>query len=249
MKYYNLDMVVRGQLFNKQYPIHWYAQFLKAGIDAIRELNLFHHGVVNTKLIKVDPATNSAKLPCDYVDYVRIGVANGPYNKPLVRNPNFNALNRYNSEGKKIMYDDVEQSTDTGWSSQWYESYLNDYGERLGRWFNHDKNTDTFEVIRERGEVQLHPSIATSHLVLEYISDGIDCDAATRVLPYHLKFIETYIDWQMKLHGRHYNLSERAEAKDLMERELRKVRAIADPLTMEDVMRIVRRSFTGTYKN
>jgi hypothetical protein len=249
MKYYNLDMVVRGALFNKQYPIHFYAQFLKFGIDAIRDLSLFHNGVVNTKLIPVDKANNTAKLPCDYVDYIRVGVPNGPYNRPLVRNPNYSSLYRFNDQGEKVMYSSPESETTAGWNTQWHEAYLNDYGERLGRWFNYDKNTDTYEIMKERGDIQFHPSLVLDNIVLEYISDGIDADAATRVNPYHIKYIEAYIDDRMKAHGRHYSLAERAEARDLVERELRKVRAVSEPLTIEDVRRSVRRSFTGTYEN
>lgn len=249
MKYYNLDMVVRGWLFNRQYPIHWYAQALKYAIDCLTDLHIYHDArIVNTKLLPVRD-DNSAELPCDYVQFIRVGLPNGQYNRPLTTNNNMSSLVFGDESGKRVKPNNVDTGLPTSWNHQMYESYINEYGERLGRWFNHDDNTSTYKIVLERGEIIIHPKFNTRHIVLEYISDGIDADAATRVWPGHMQYIYAYISWRLKEESRQYSDQERERAKAQLATELRKVRAQSEALTIEDVRGIIRRSFTGTYRN
>jgi hypothetical protein len=248
MKFYNLDMVVRSMLLDKRYSLHWYVDFLAYAIDCVRDINLFHSGAVNSKLLKVSQSL-TVDLPCDYVDYIRVGMVNGAYVKPLVRGNTLNRIPNYGADGKEIKYDDIRDIYLGTWTTMWYENYMNDYGERVGRMFNYDYNGDTFEVVKERNVIQLNPEIGNvANIVLDYISDGLDSDAATKVDPYHIKYIKSYIDWQHKLHSRQYSLGERQEAKNICEMELRKIRAVSDPMTIEDVKRSFRRNHTATYK-
>ena len=249
MKMYNLDMVIRSMLMEKRYPIHWYVDFLAYSIDAIRDLNLFHDGVVNSKMLTVSDSL-TVELPCDYVDYVRVGLANGAYVKPLVNGRTMNNLATYNGDGKEVKPDAVENDYVGSYNAgMWYTNYMNEYGERTGRMFNYDYNGDSFKVVKDRNVIVLNPMLdGTKHIVLDYISDGIDSDAATMVNPYHTEYIKARIDYKHKYHNRQYNMGEREEAKREMEKELRKVRAVADPLTIEDVKRMFRRGHKGTYK-
>jgi hypothetical protein len=248
MKFYNLDMVVRSTLMDKRYTIHWYVDFLAYALDCVRDLNLFHDGVVNSKMIKVSPSL-TAELPCDYVDYIRVGVAAGTYVKPLVRGITMNRIPDYDSQGKEVKKEVVETEYVGSFNGAWYTNYMNEYGERIGRMFNYDFNGDSFQIVKERNVIALNPQLAgVEYIVLDYISDGIDSDAATHVNPYHIAYIKAYIDERHKFHNRQYSLSEREEARREKEKELRKVRAASDPLTIEDVKRMFRRNHTGTYK-
>jgi len=57
-----------------------YIRFLKWAVDGYRKMNL--HGLmptIKTIELEIDQATNSANIPNDYIDYLKIGVCRGGY--------------------------------------------------------------------------------------------------------------------------------------------------------------------------
>ena len=73
-----LDSIVRQIILEDSLMPHDYIKLLSFGLTCLSELELDSIGKVNTVILKPDEFSQ-APLPCDYVDWVRIGQPNGEY--------------------------------------------------------------------------------------------------------------------------------------------------------------------------
>jgi hypothetical protein len=246
MKLYTLDNLVRSALADKSYPMHWYLQFLKYGIDGFRMLNF--DVLRNVKSVRLP--VNSYKavtMPCDFVDYIRIGDEVGQYITPWGEKESFNRLNKFDANGNKVAYGDIEATNGllpADWEGFWYTNYTNDKGEHLGRIFNNFSSfRNSFEVLRERNEIQLDTSYTGTEITMDYLTDGVSADSTTAIHPYAHDCIVAYIFWKMKEHSRAYNLSERAVAKEEFYNQLRVLKGRMNNIDVN----MIRRSLAGGY--
>ena len=253
MKLYTLDSVVRSALADRQYPMHWYLQFLSYGVDVLRELNM--DVMQDIKSVRL-PINNykAAYLPKDYVDYIRVGNETGQYLNPWgEKRDSFNRLNKFDSSGNKISYGDIEAQNGilpNNWEGFWYTNYVNDKGEHLGRIFNNFNGfRDSFAIIRERSEIQLDMSYTGKEIVMDYISDGLSADASNNIHPYAVATIKAYIMWRMKENSRAYGLAERRDAKDEYGNQYRILRARMNSIDVIDIRRSLAKGYGPTIKN
>lgn len=240
MRWTSIDHIVRSVLNQKNYTIHWYWQYLKYAADCYRELHFDALRVIQTVKLPVN-AHKAIPLPCDYVDWVKVGIPLGQQVRPLVQTRGINRLNNYNDAGEITTYTGV-QDDDGVWNYTGYWDVIeNDYGENLGRDFGYKNSnmSDSFIELRERGEIQLSERITSEYVILEYISDGTGLtDAATRVDPLAQVAIETYIKWQATQHRDDINSRE----ANTHWAAVRKLKARKNPLRTEDIKRILSRS-------
>ena len=214
--------------------MHWYLECMNHAKDCLRELTFDHLKNVNTELIQIK--SNTAELPCDYVDWIKIGIRSGQYIKPLLQYDKFSRVeNATSGLGESL----------GGWEIPW--TNVSQDGEHLGRLYGlgAGREKDVFKVIKERGIIQLSEKLEEDYIVLEYISDGQTSTAATQVDPYAQSTIETYIDWKIT------NFSKGGEKQiKKMEHEqaLRKLVARMNPYTVEDIKRIFKRSYRSSIK-
>lgn len=253
MKLYTLDKIVRSALMDRNYSMHWYLQFLQYGIDALRTLNF--DVLQNIKSIRL-PINSymAATLPCDFVDYVRVGDEMGQYISPWgEKRDSFNRLNNFNSYGDKIAYGDIEAANGllpSDWDGSWYTNNVNDKGENLGRIFNNIPSfKDSFVILKERNEIQLDTSYGGSEIVLDYITDGVSSDASTSIHPYAIDCIKAFIFWKMKDHSRSYNLGERQISKDEFYNQLRLLRSRMNSIDTNDIIRSLAKYYGPTIRN
>ena len=253
MTLYTLDNVVRGALAEKGYSMHWYLQYLTYGVDALRELNF--DVLQNVKSVRLPiNSYKAATLPNDFVDYVRVGNELGEYIYPWgEKRDSYNRLNKFDSQGNKVPYGDIEAQNGilpNNWEGFWYTNYINDKGEHLGRIFNNRPGfRESFVILRERNEIQLDISSVGKEIVMDYISDGTSLDASNSIHPYALATIKAYIFWKHKEHNRHYNLSERQVAKDEYYNQLRILRARMNTIDVLDIRRSLQAAYGPTIKN
>jgi hypothetical protein len=252
MKVYTLDKLVRGVLASRNYPMHWYLQFLHYGVQALREMNF--DVLQNVKSVRLPiNSYKAATLPIDFVDAIRVGNELGQYVLAWAEKEGFNRLNNFDAQGNKIPYGDIEAANGilpNNWEGFWYTNYINDKGEHLGRIFNNKPSfRNSFQILRERNEIQLDVSYAGQFITMDYITDGISVDASNNVHPYAAASIEAYIIWKMKEHGRQYNISERQIAKDEFYNQLRILRARINAIDTIDIQRSLSRNYGPTIKN
>lgn len=253
MTLYTLDNIVRGALADKQYPMHWYIQFLTYGVDALRELNL--DVLQNVKSVRIPINSYRAGfLPNDYVEYVRVGTEFGQYIMPWgEKRDSFNRLNKFDAQGNKINYGDIEAENGilpNNWEGFWYTNYVNDKGEHTGRIFNNrPAYRESFTILRERNEIQLDASYDGTEIVMDYISDGTSLDASNNIHPYAVAAIKAYIFWKQKEHGRQYGIGERRDAEDKYYNQLRILRARMNNISIQDIRRSLSSAYGPTIKN
>ncbi len=245
MRWTTLDKIVCSLLLRRGYPVHFYFQFMKLASDCIRELNFSTLAIINTKKLLVGPL-GSVELPQDYVDYVKIGIPNGQYVRPLASRDGINRLNNYDDNGNKTLYDHVESNQVGGWIGYWYNNVINSNGENIGRQYGRGagERKDTFKVLKERGEIQFDEDLGVEYIILEYISDGQNVDNATKIDPQAQATIEAYVLWQMKEASRAYGLQERQLAKQEYTEQWRQLRARLADWTITDILRIVRSAYS-----
>jgi len=200
MRLYTLDDIVNGYLVKKNKSIHYYVEYLAHAVDALREISLDTMKVVRTVKLPVN-SYKAVVLPCDYVDWVKVGFARGQYNVEMSQRGSFNRMNNVDDTGRKVVFSDVLWEDDLNvweWDGYAYGWATNDKGEILGRFFNNNAGTtpNSFKVLRERGEIQLDNRFTADYVILEYIGDGLDGDASTEVHPYSISTIEAYIAWK-----------------------------------------------------
>jgi hypothetical protein len=252
-------MIARSMLLQKNYPIHWYVDFLKYSSDCLRELSFDVIKTINSAKLPVN-SYKAITLPCDYVDWVKVGYATGQWDHPLAQGA-INRLNNFDSNGVKIPYEDTmpDGSFAELRGTVAYTASITALGEHVGGVYNHNpgRSIGTFREIRERNEIQLDNDFPYEYIILDYISDGSTCscgcgcesDNATQVHPYAMATIEAYADWKHKHFNRYYNQGDVYYAEQNFIKQCRILRARMDPLTRWDVVHAARQGYSGTYKN
>lgn len=251
MTTYTLDKIVRSVLADRQYPMHFYIQFLGYGVDCLRELAF---DVIPNIKSRRFPVTSygAIVLPCDFVDYIRIGAENGQYVEPFVEKTDFNRLNKFNDSGQKIKYDEAEWINwrlPSGWSSFWFAEHVNQNGEILGKLFGNKASFRySFQVIRERNEIQLDRLIADETVTMDYITDGTSTTALSAVHPYAWMTIKKYIVWRYKEDSRRYNNEDRERAKQEYYNELRILRGRNSDLDVHGIKVSLAQTYSASIK-
>lgn len=251
MRWYTIDGIIKGLLIKQGKPIHWYLQYLKYACDAVRELNYDTLRSIHIEKLTVTEY-KAIILPCKFVDWVRVGVQVNDKVKRLAQGTGLNGLYNYDDAGDKIPYPYTDDTSSTS------GEYLNDYAIRrnsfdefTGGVFNNraDWNGSKFRVLPDRSEIQFNADFPYDEVILEYIGDGLDGDAATKVDAQAVDAIETYIMWQKELNDRNASMGSIDYRKSIFDKSHRILRARKQGLSREDILDSVRKGYSGTYKN
>lgn len=258
----SLDYIVKNYLLKKGYPLHWYMQFLVYAADCLRDLTFDDLRIINTKILPVDQTINAAGLPEDYQDYVTVGVMIGQRIKPLVPTTTLNPLTNLDVNQNYAEQEWTDTPNPPGSNenqlyygalpyAQWFTVHYNDYGENIGRFFGLGAGyqEDTFQVFKERNQIQLDQKFSVENIVLQYVSDGQSADAASQIDPYAIKTIQAYIEYQMKAHNRTYGIGERQLAENNYIKERKILRARKSDWSIEKIKRIVQKNTMGAPKS
>ena len=237
--------------------MHFYMDCLIHGREIGREISFDDVAVINT--VRLTPNAGGAiDLPCDFQDVCKLGYQSGQMIVPLVQSNNLNRLINYSSSGEVIPYSN-NRTDGLGNPTNLYYTYpvsyfwgittVNDWGEFTGRLYGWgDDSQDTYMIIPERNQIQLNESLCVDFVVLEYINNGMGCDAATRIDAYAMKTITAYIMWQLKEQNRNYNTGEREIARQEYLRQRQILRARLDPITPDVIRRIIHKNYVQAPK-
>lgn len=250
MAHPTLDIIVRNVLLKDRRSIHWYLEYLAHAKDCLRELTFDILQITNTKKLALN-SRKAVPFPCDYHDFVMVGTPVGQYVKPLLQYSKINDLINYDTNGQPALFPDPSQCNIYSFGIDWSLSTINEHGENIGRLYGYGqgREIDTYKIVESRKEFQFNQHFKPAFIILEYLSDGTDCDAATSVNPYAQATIEAYIKWQYKECNRTYGLTERKVAEDQFLKQRTHLVSRMNPLTVEDVKRIARRSYHAAPKS
>lgn len=242
MKFTSLDKIVRGVLLQKRWPIHFYIECLVHAQRCLEEISFDSLGNVRTVKLDINEY-GAATLPCDYMDFCKIGIPNGQKVIPLSQNSGITRLNNYDASGNKVLFP-TNNSSNTS-SFVWF----NDNLEQTGRFYGYAGNAgQSFKILKERNEIQVDNALAANSIILEYISDGSESDNATKINPYAKSTIESYIFWKYKENSRSVGEGERQRARHSFDHDHKILRARLNPLTITDIKTIFRRHTHGSIK-
>jgi len=201
MRFTSVDTITRSVLIQKRLPLHYYLQILKYSCDCLRELYFDSLLIVNTVELTVNQEGHFVDLPCDYVDFTKVGVRRGQFVQPITQRDSLNRLQNHDTTGNVIDYGGVATANFEFpfWPGYWLFQNIDDLGENLGRLygFNTGAARNGFKVIRERGQMQLTETFNSPTLILEYISDGQTVNNASKVDPLAQSTIEAYDKWKI----------------------------------------------------
>lgn len=238
-KFTSLDVIVKSLLLKEGKPIHYYYQYLHYAVAALQELSVTTIGKVNSVELTVN-TYKAVPLPCDYVDWVKVGYKAGERIRPLINDRSLNHL--YNYENNQKVPHDISTDLDGRGIVDIQEPYLStedemDFGVRT------DRGDFRFCVMKERDEMQLSADYPYETVILQYIDGGTGSNAATEVEPLAQDTIEKYILWQKAVHTRSTGEGERMAAEKRYTDSLRLLRARTSDLTPEEVVHAVRSGY------
>lgn len=243
MKYTSLHKIVTGYLLKKRYPIHFYIEFLTHCASGLTELHFDTLQNVQTKLLPIN-SYGAISVPIDFLDWVKVGIPNGQFVRPLASRTGLSRLNNIDSSGNIIPYDidDVLGNFLSGINiNEKYENTGRQYGTRAN-------GVNTFLYVKERGEIQININISATNIVLEYISDGSENNNATKVHPYAIATLEAYMNWQNKENSRSTGAGEKQRARSQYDHEHRLLRSRLNPLSKADLTYIFNSNTHGSIK-
>jgi hypothetical protein len=249
-----LDSIVRGALIDAgETTLHKYPKFLRWGIEAFRDYTF--DSAQQTKTVKLPMnALKQVELPCDYVDWVLMGIQCGRDIKTLFVNDELQAFQNLDNCGcpkpfeRDVDFNDLPSDALLG--GGYYFFNYNQYGECLGGLYGYGGGHDRhgFKVLLNNNPpvIQLDTRIHTTDIYLEYLPSLFCPNAGTPVHPYFAKSITEYIYWRrMKFSG---NLSAAAEAQKDYYNELHKARYRQFAPEVIEVLRASRRYYGQAIK-
>lgn len=247
MRYTTLDKIIRRELLARRLPMHYYVEFLVHASTCLRELTFDSLRIVNTVELTLN-SYYAADLPCDYVDWTKIGLKMGQFVQPITQRDSINRLHNYNNQGQIIPYTDPAQVDFEFpfWPGYWMFQNINDLGENLGRLygFNTGIVPDGFKILPERNQIQFLESARDTTYVLEYISDGQTSDNASQIDQYAWSTVEAFIDWKRTVNAANDHSPEAFNYKN----QRRLLRARMSEITSWDIRQILYRNYQASIK-
>jgi hypothetical protein len=244
MTYTTIDSIVREKLLQNGLTIHWYVRFLSFALECLKELNLDTLPRIKTVRLPVD-RFGSIKLPCDYINYVRVGRQEGRYLKEVASNSTFTRLLEDNSVGTLTAYDEA--------TSTYYDDYLiniNEHGEHLGRFFGMGEGSrgDVFKEIPEDNRMAMGADFSEGDIVeMDYLYFGA-ADSSTPVHHYAVSTISAYVQWRYYSHLPKSTPFDKQNSERQFWNNNRILRARRFSVPIIDYIRILRSNFKQTPK-
>lgn len=250
----SLDQIVKNILLKRGYYLEYYLDFLVYCKDGMREI-AFDDKIFAVRYIAlpVNQDDNTVELPNDFQDYTRVSAWVDGYLRPLVENNNLQLIPNYNSSFEVQPYSDgvaiaTQQQQNLLYSNNfltpyWYLVNWNNFGENTGRQFGGIGNyIDGFRIDKARNVIKIDDNLFIQNIALEYISDGMDADSATRIDAYAQNAIEAYAMWQFYLHNRTYTQNEAEAMYQHYATERQILRARLSDLTIDNLKRLVQQN-------
>lgn len=247
MRFTTLDKIIRRNLLAKRLPLHYYIEFLVHASTCLRELTFDSLKIINTVELTLNDYY-AADLPCDYVDWTKVGLKMGQFVQPITQRDSINRLRKQDSQGNYITYQDPASfNMDFPfWPGYWMFQNIDDLGENLGRLygFNTGLVPDGFKILKERSQIQFLETSRDTTYVLEYISDGQTSDNASQVDQYAWMAIEAYINWKRTPNADNDHSPEAYNYKNCR----RALRARMSEVTLYDIRQILFRNYRASIK-
>lgn len=254
MTYISLDQITKNILLKRGYSLHWWIDFMVYCKDGLREI-AFDDPIfaIRYRVLPVNQTDGTVDIPNDYQDYCRVSAWIDGWMRPLVEDNSLQLVTNYDSDwvvqpyANGIATETVQQNSLIYYNGfltpYWWMVNWNNFGENTGRQFGGiGAYSDTFRVDKTKNQIKINENLFIENIVLEYISNGMDADCATKIDSYAQNAIEAYAMWQFYLHNRTYSQGEAEAMYQHYVTERQILRARLSDLTTDNLKRIVQRN-------
>lgn len=200
--YKNLDYIVsRVQSDIQDYSTAGYQRLLQMAINGYKELNYTILPVIKTKYLPIS-IINTVDFPCDYVDYVAIGVVVGGTMTTLTLNPKMPLTRKKDDCGLSVISATAQAGTPNAMSSPLVGmSYARAFrgGQYVGEQYatGGGKNRyGYFRIDHDMRRIQFENSVPQTEIMLEYKSTGIDSMGDALVPDFAAQALVDYVHYQ-----------------------------------------------------
>lgn len=223
----SLDKFVRKVMFKMKKENDNYFRYLMIAQDGLRHLFMHKLGYFTHVKLTVDSDTNTIDFPTDYVHYVSLSIPDDGRMWTLTRDDSLVPTTSTDDDGE-YLDDDYGEGYDLS------EEYVPlGYGARGG--YN-----DTYYTIDHKNRRFIIAGVSPSHVILTYISSGINDGSETYMPLYAEMPLEKFMLWQLSEYDSE-NRMITAEKKRAYESAIRQMRKLLAP-TLDEIMDAIART-------
>jgi hypothetical protein len=222
-------------------------------LRGVREMGFDILQAVRSLKITVDQTTDSVELPCDYVDWTKIGVVgNDGLVYVLGQNKNINYSQKMKECGECEDREDSKSSTsgfssssgdgiESGFNSNVFRNlvYQNNEGRLYG--LGGGSYYGQFRINLDQNRIELSLDSGISEIVLEYIADEARAEDPS-VHIYAEQALRSYIYYRIVERKASVPANEKARARQEYYNELRKANARMKSFTKEELLKTIRKN-------
>jgi hypothetical protein len=201
-----LKQIIAELIDSKDSSSHEFRRLYNIGVRGIREFNTDVVGTFTTKLLDVN-ANKTVDLPDDYITYSKIGIINEKGEIVTLRLNN--QLSGYNDthdlkadrfEGVPKITAVTNPSIPYSYPFVFYNFFISNQSYNLFGLGGGGQNIGDYKVDDEHGVIILGPHFQYDKILLEYLGDGMDCDANDYMVDSRAaEAILAYVRWKSSL--------------------------------------------------
>ncbi len=226
----NIDSLVREVILERNLTPHSYVRLLSFGLGCVKELDLDVTGKVESATLTVDEF-GRIKLPCNFVDWVRVGTVSGSYVLNMGETSTFNR--KLKLEGGIYVPRETAPDSDTlAWYSTqsywypWYDGFKPAGGTRM----------DEFMLLKG-GMMQVSGAFDVGDEIdLDYIAFD-KASPKTEIHKYAESTIKAWMEYKDICRLPRANPYDKNAAREMYLMEFAKLRARKNPLNKDSIMR------------
>lgn len=254
--YATLDSIVNSVIADLgEDSTHNYDKYLHWGIEGLQDFHMDSAQEVKTVKLAMNDY-NAINWPSDYVDWTKIGIQVGDKVRTFGVNSDIALSVDTDDCGNPRLLSaaDCNSLPDNcdGFGGYWFNNYVNDHGEILGRFFGiggAGGGIGKYKIIKERKQIQFDSVVNRTTVYMEYIGTGFNPCEATVVNQYAKKLIKLYIHWHRCKFKLGRSTAETREAKLEYDVEHERVRSRLSDLTPEGIIELTRKNYKLSIKN
>lgn len=237
----SIDTIVREELLNKGFPIHYYMPFLHYALKCLENLSHDFNFGPNVREVMITPESyDRVVIPDTAIDPIDVFGLYGGTRKSFKYNEALSMI--YNLEGTtKIPYTEGGGSTMPEYNNAGSSMPLskvegsNNYPTVF---YPSDNYQYEYNIDLENSEIVLNPGHGLTSVGLRYLASGVSTSTANLAHPYAVPCIISWIDWQHIKYG-NYPQSMAALREQAFWNERRKLRSKMSPLSIDEITQIL----------
>lgn len=201
-----LKQIIAELIDSRDSSSHEFRRLYNIGVRGIREFNTDVVGTYTTKLLDVN-ANKTVDLPDDYVTYSKLGIINEKGEIVTLRLNN--QLSTYNigRDLKSERFEDVPKITALtnpsipySYPFVFFNFFISNQSFNLFGLGGGGQNMGDYKFDEECGVIVLGPNFKYEKILLEYLSDGMDCDANDYMVDSRAaEALLAYVRWKSSL--------------------------------------------------